>query len=371
MHPYLGYPICDQFVERAIQSSTNEEVRSVNVLYTKWYDMSGDCDLFVETAAEKELLIYHEDSWLLFVDNAYSARIKNRNPPPERSFSPHRPLDPWIHHCHFFRMTWVLGDGPYKGKPSLLFTEMNDILGGHSNERLANVKLKDVEVDPYCGDAIIHASEEDVDLLVNLSHLWVDTLERDEEIEMQSKYGHVEKTSKHREISPGRTVKFNLRIRWHCPDPPYKKYDTRGIKHAHICEMLHTALKMTDSPSLAAIWVIAVNIKWKSGDVDVVTSDRDGERAVKFAHLWFPHLIQGDAAQVPGIYTPQSQTPSKGFGRRRSNASKRNLEDVSASQTNLWRSQSKSAKRKRQKIRSQQRAQEEQESQAPQMNVVA
>ncbi|KAJ5670421.1 uncharacterized protein N7477_005784 [Penicillium maclennaniae] len=268
-------------------------------------------------------------------------------------------------------MTWVLGDGPYKGRPSHLLTEMNNILRGNGNDRLANVKLTDVEVDPYCGDAIVHASEEDVDLLVSLSHLWVDPLERVGEIELQSKSGVVKKTSKHQKDHTPASANAVFRIRWHCADPPFSGYEGRGITRTHIWEMLHKALEQSGSPSLAAISFDGVDVKWNSGDVDVTSTHRDRDRAVKYAHLWFLYLDQGEAAVIPGIYAPQSQTAGKEPGRRKSDASKRNLEDPSGSQTNLSRSLSKSARRKRQKIRSQQRKQEEEENQAPYMQAVA
>ena len=371
--PYLGYPRCDQFVQRAIQNSSNVEVQSVNILYTKWYHTSGDCDVFVATAAEKEHLVYYPDSWLPFVDNAQYARIKHRNPLPQRPEYPDEPLVPWNLHCHYFRMTWVLGDGPYASIiPRTVLMEIRNILSEQSDERLADVKIEDVEVDPDCGDVIVHSSAKDVELLVELSHLWVYVLARFREIEIQCKRGSVKKPSRHREPPPPHApVNVTFRIRWHCANPPYKEYENRGIKRTHIWEKLHEALKLTGSPSLAAICFDGVDIKWKSGDIDVTCTDRDRERAVKYADLWFLFLPRGENAGIPGIYIPQFQTPSKESGRRKSNVSKRNLEDVSASQTNLSRSQSKSAKRKRQKIRSQQRRQGEQENQAPHMHVVA
>lgn len=370
--PYLGYPRCDQFVQHAIQNSSNVEVHSVKILHTKWYYTSGDCDVFVATAAEKERLICNSESWLPFVDNAQHARIKNGNPLPKRPEYPDEPLVPWNLHCHYFRMTWVLGDGPYKGQPSLLLTEINNILGARSDERLANVELKNVEVDPYCGDAIVHASAKDVELLVELSPAWVFMLARFEEIEIQCKRGSVKQPSRHRDPPPPHApVNATFRIRWHCANPLYKEYENRGIKRTNVWDMLHEALKRTGNPSLAAICFDGVDIKWKSGDIDVICTDRDRERAVEYADLWFPFLPQGEIAGIPGIFTPQYQTPNKEIDRRKSNASKRNLEDVSASQTNLSRSLSKSAKRKRQKIRSQQRRQGEQENQTPHMQVVA
>jgi hypothetical protein len=175
------------------------------------------------------------------------------------------------------------------------------------------------------------------------------------------------------------------------PDPPYKEFDYRSFTHSHIIDMLHTALKASGSPSLAAVNFEAVDPKWVSGDVDVYTTHRDRERVVKYAHLWFPHLIQGEFARIPKEYYPKPQTPKPRIEapiaqdpmestplptghtpsedlRRKSNGSKRNLEDISVnSQSNLSRQQSRRDKRKRKKIRKQQRKQEEQENQAPVM----
>lgn len=383
LDPNIGYARCEKTVEHAIKSSANFGVRAVEILYQNWYSSSGDCDLFVATAADRERLIYNSKSWLPSVENARFARVKIRRPSPERSPSPYYN---WIHHVNYFRITWVCGDGPYKsGNSKYLLSVLKETLGGHSDSTLAAVVLEDLEIDPYCGDMIVHASEEDVKLLINKSELWAQTLIRSDEIELQNKHGHVLRASKHRDLPSDSTEPDTFRIRWSCSDPPYKEFETRGIKHTHICDMLHTALNSSGSPSLAAVYFRGVEPKWVSGDLDVYTTPSNRERVIKYAHLWFPHLNQGEFARIPGIYNPKPQTPklqieapgaeeptlptghtpSKELSGRKSNVSKRNLEDVSASQSNLSRSQSKSAKRKRQKIRKQQRKQEEQENRPP------
>lgn len=390
LDPKIGYARCQETVVRAIRSRSNFGVRAVEILYQNWYTSSGDCDLVVATAADRERLIYNSESWLPSVENARFARVKIRRPSLERSLSTYNNWDPWINHVNCFRMTWVCGDGPYKGgNAKYLQDVLNETLRGHSDSTLAAVVVEDVKIDPYCGDMIVHASEEDVKLLINKSGLWTPTLVRSDELELHDKWGHIQRVSKHRDIpsNPNQLVPF--RIRWNCSDPPYKKYEARGITPTHISYMLHTALSASGSPSLAAVYFTAVEPKWVSGDVDVFTTHRDRERVVKYAHLWFPHLKQGEFARIPGVYNPKPQTPklqveapgaeepmestprptghtsSKELSRRKSNVSKRNFEEASASQTNLSRSLSKSARRKRQKIRKQQRKQEEQENQAP------
>ncbi|KAJ5194971.1 uncharacterized protein N7498_008409 [Penicillium cinerascens] len=384
LDPNIGYARCEETVEHAIKNSANFGVRAVKILYQNWYRSSGDCDLFVGTAADRERLIYNSKSWLPSVENAGFARVKIRRPSPEISLSPYENYSPWINHVNYFRITWVCGDGPYKsGNSKYLLSVLKETLSGHSDSTLAAVVLEDLEIDPYCGDMIVHASEEDVKLLVNKSEMWAQTLIRSDEIELHDKYGHVERVCKHTDLPSDPTGLVTFRIRWNCSDPPYKEYETRGIKHSHICDMLQTALKASGSPSLAAVYFTAVEPRYVSGDVDVYTTQRDRERVIKYAHLWFPHLNQGEFARIPGIYYPKSQTPklqieasgaeeptlpagltpSKELGGRKSNVSKRNLEDIS--QSNLSRSQPRSAKRKRQRIRKQQRMQEEQENQAP------
>ena len=392
LDPNIGYARCEETVEHAIKNSLDFGVRAVEILYQNWYSSSGDCDLFVATAADRERLIYNSKFWLPSVENARFARVKIQRPSPERSLSPYGNWSPWINHVNYFRITWVCGDGPYKsGNPKYLLSVLKETLGGHSDSTLAAVVLEDLKIDPYCGDMIVHASEEDVKLLINKSELWAQTLIRSDELELHNKRGHVQRASKHRDLPPDPTEPVTFRIRWNCSDPPYKEFETRGIKHTHICDMLESALRASGSPSLAAVYFTAVEPKWVSGDVDVYTTPRDRERVIKYAHLWFPHLKQGEFARIPGIYIPKPQTPklqieapgaeeptlptghtpSKELSRRKSNVSKRNLEDISASQSNLSRSQSKSARRKRQKIRKQQRKQEEQENQAPIMTGLA
>jgi hypothetical protein len=237
---------------------------------------------------------------------------------------------------------------------------------------------------------IVHASEEDVKLLISESQFWAKALIRSDEIELHDKHGYVKRTSKHRDIPPKPTDFIPFRIRWNMRDPPYREFDYRGITSRHICDMIHTALKASGSPSLAAVNFWAVDPKWVSGDVDVYTTPRDRERVIKYAHLWFPHLNRGEFAWIPHEYypypkpqieapiaqepmestpLPTGHTPSEELRRRKPNGSKRNLEDIS--QSNLSRQQSRRDKRKRKKIRKQLRKQEEQENQAPVMTGLA
>jgi hypothetical protein len=387
--PSFSHSRCHYGVEQAIKSSCNFGVRSVEILRQKWYTTSGDCDLFVATAADRERLIYNSTSWLPSVDNAQFARVKIRNPPSERPSSPYRP--PSIHHVSYFRITWVCSDGPYKSTDSKhVLLMLRDNLSVHSDSTLAAVVVNDLEIHPYCGDMIVHASEADVKLLISKSQLWAEALIRSDEIELQDKTGCIERTSKHRDPPPESTTPISFRIRWNMPDPPYKEFDWRNFSHRLILDMLNTALKASGSPSLAAVHFEIVDPKWVSGDVDVYTTHRDRERAVKYAHLWFPHLIHGEFARIPKEYYPKPQieapvaqesmestplpsghTPSEEL-RRKSNGSKRNLEDISVnSQSNLLRQQSRRDKRKRKKIRKQLRKQEEQENQAPVMTGLA
>jgi hypothetical protein len=266
---------------------------------------------------------------------------------------------------------------------------LRENLSGHYDSTLAAVVLKDLEIDPYCGDIIVHASQEDVKLLITKSQFWAKALIRPDEIELH-RHGYVERCSKHRDTPPNPTESVSFRIRWSMPDPPYKEFDYRGITSRHICEMLRTALKASGSPSLAAVHFEAVDPKWVSGDVDVYTTHRDRERLIKYAHLWFPHLIHAEFARIPKEYYPKPRieapvaqesmestplptghTPSEEL-RRKSNGSKRDLEDISVnSQSNLSRQQSRCDKRKRRKIRKQLQKQEEQENQAPVMTGLA
>jgi hypothetical protein len=55
--PSFSHSRCHYSVEHAIKSSCNFGVRSVEILRQKWYTTSGDCDLFVATAADRERLI--------------------------------------------------------------------------------------------------------------------------------------------------------------------------------------------------------------------------------------------------------------------------------------------------------------------------
>lgn len=373
--PYLdrdsSYEHIKEQVKLAVRSSSNFGVQTVEILYQKWYTDSGDCDLFVHTAADRERLIYNSASWLPFLENAPFARIKIRNPSPEPSTSPATEAHAWIapKGCvlNYFRMTWTCGDGPYKNESSDdLLSMLRKTLSGHSDSTLAVVELTNLEIDPYCGDMIVYASEEDVAILVNKSELWTYTCLRWDELELHDQDGWARNARKNDYIQAESLERVTFRIRWNCPNPPYKKFNDRHI-NAKISNMLHAALQTSGSPSLSVIYFPRVEPKWVSGDVDVYTNRGDRERAIKYAYLWFPHLIQGEHARIPGTYYPQSQAPEDPV-RRKSNTFKRTLEEVSVSQTNLSRSQSRSAKRKRQKIRKQQRRQEEQENHAPHMS---
>jgi hypothetical protein len=367
--PYLDPDLSHQLIKEQIQlrvrNNSDFGVQTFKILYDKWYPAQGECDLFVPTAADRECLIRCSYSWLPFLENAPFARII-----PESSTSPatqaHEKILPKGMILKFFRMTWTCGDGPYKKEYYYdILSMLRETLSGHSDPALAAVELTDLEIDRYCGDVIVYASQEDVTTLFNKSESWTHICLRWDELELHHHTGRARKVMTGDLIQPEWPEEALFRIRWKCRNPPYKKFNDHQID-TRILNMLHDALQTSGSPSLSMIVFRGVEPKWVSGDVDVYTTCRDLPLATKYAHLWFPRLIQGEHARMPGIYHPQSQAQDP--VNMKSHAFKRNLEEVSGSQTNLSRSQSRSAKRKRQKIRRQQRRQEEKENQAPYMS---